>query len=91
MNLMQFPFYFQVSLPIYFFHLNISSLSFHFDELTALLAENKINLDFLGFSETRVRLNRNSLNSISMPSYNIKHTPTESSKQGINLKKCTHL
>ena len=87
MNLMQFPFYFQVSLSIYFFHLNISSLSFHFDELTALLAENKINLDFLGFSETRVRLNRNSLNPISMPSYNYKHTPTESSKQGINLKK----
>ena len=77
-----------------FFHLNISSLTFHFDELLVLTAENKLNFDFLGISETRLKLNRNSLNPISMPGYNIKHTPTESSnggtllyiKQGINYK-----
>ena len=77
-----------------FFHLNISSLIFHFDELLVSMAENKFNFDFLGISETRLKLNRNSLNPISMPGYNIEHTPTESSdggtllymKQGINYK-----
>ena len=29
-----------------FFHLNISSLTFHFDELLVLMAEKKLNLDF---------------------------------------------
>ena len=29
-----------------FFHLNISSLTFHFDELLVLMAENKLNFDF---------------------------------------------
>ena len=77
-----------------FFHLNISSLIFHFDELLVLMAENKFNFDFLGISETRLKLNRNSLNPISIPSYNTEHTPTEPSnggtllhiKHGINYK-----
>ena len=59
-----------------FFHLNISSLIFHFDELVVLMAENKLNLDFLGITETHLKLNRNYLNPISMPGYNIEHTPT---------------
>ena len=58
------------------------------------MAENKLNFDFLGISETRLKLNRNSLNPISMPGCNIEHTPIESSnggtllyiKQGINNK-----
>ena len=61
-----------------FFHLNISSLTFHFDELLVLTAENKLNFDFLGISETCLKLNRNSLNPISMPGYNIEHTPAVS-------------
>ena len=77
-----------------FFHLNISSLTFHFDELLVLTAENKLKFDFLGISETRLKLNRNSLNPISMPGCNIEHTLTDSSnggtllyiKQGINYK-----
>ena len=39
-----------------FFHLNISSLTFHFDELLVLTAENKLNFDFLGISETPLKL-----------------------------------
>ena len=77
-----------------FFHLNISSLTFPFDELLVLTAENKLNFDFLGISKTFLNLHRNSLNPISMPGYNIKHTPTESGnggtllyiKQGINYR-----
>ena len=41
-----------------FFHLNISSLTFCFDELLILTAENKLNFDFLGTSETGLKLNR---------------------------------
>ena len=58
-----------------FFHLNISSLIFHYEELILLMAENKLNFDFLGISETCLKLNRNSLNPISLPGYNIEHTP----------------
>ena len=36
-----------------FFNLNISSLTCHFDVSIALMAENKLNFDFLGISETR--------------------------------------
>ena len=58
------------------------------------MAENKLNFDFLGISETRLKLRRNSLHPISMPGYNIEHTPTETInggtlfyiKQGINYK-----
>ena len=58
------------------------------------MAENKLNFNFLGINETRLKLNRNSLNPIFMPEYNIEHTTTESSnggtllyiKQGINYK-----
>ena len=58
------------------------------------MTENKLNFDFLGIFETRLKLNRNSLNSISVPGYNIEYTTTESGngrtllyiKQGINYK-----
>ena len=65
-----------------FFHLNIPSLTFHFDELLVLMTEKKLKFDFLGISEILLRLNRNSLNPISMPGYNIEHAPTESSNGG---------
>ena len=38
-----------------FFHLNISSLTFHFDELLVLMAQNKRNFGFLGISETGLK------------------------------------
>ena len=90
---MKFLIYFQVRPPAGLFSVKYF-FAFHFDELLVLTAENKLNFDFLGISETRLKLNRNSLNPISMPGYNIEHTPTESSnggtllyiKQGINYK-----
>ena len=94
MNLMKFPFFCEVRPPT-----DISSLTFHFDQLIALMAENKVNFDLLDISEICVKLNRNPLNPKSMPCYNIEHTPTESSngvillyiKQGINHKLRKHL
>ena len=74
-----------MSLNRSFFHLNTSSLTFHFGEWIALMTESKLNYDFLGIFETRVKLNRNSLNPISISGYNIEHTPTESSHGGTLL------
>ena len=63
----------------------LSGTSPHFDELLVSMAENKLNFDFLGISETRLKLNRNSLNPISMPVYNIEHTPIKFSNDGTLL------
>ena len=79
---------------ISFFHLNISSLPFHFEELSTLITEHNLNFDFFGISEPRLKLNQNPLTSIQLPGYNIEYTPTESSnggtllyiKKGVNYK-----
>ena len=47
-----------------FFHLNISPLPFHFQELSTLITKYNLNFDFLGLSESRLKLNKNSLTSI---------------------------
>ena len=40
-----------------FFHLNISLLPFHFEELSTLISEHNFNFDFLGISESHLKLN----------------------------------
>ena len=70
---------------ISFFHLNISSLPFHFEELLALIAEHNLSLDFLGISESRLKLNQNPLTSLQLPGYNIEYTPTECNNRGTLL------
>ena len=57
-------------------------IPFHFDELITLIAENKLNFDFLDISETHAKLNRNYLNPLSMPGYNIEPNPVKSSNGG---------
>ena len=77
-----------------FFHLNISSLPFHFEELSTLIREHNLNFDFLGISEYCLKLNQNPLTSVQLPGYNIEYTPTECNnggtllyvKKGINYK-----
>ena len=68
-----------------FFHLNISSLPFHYEEFSTILSENKLNFDVLGISESRLRLNTATLSSIQLPGYNLESTPTESTKGGTLL------
>ena len=46
---------------ISFFHLNNSSRPFHFEELSTLITEHNLNFDFLGISESRLKLNQNPL------------------------------
>ena len=55
-----------------FFHLNISSLSFHFEELSILISEHNLNFDFLEISESRLNLNKNPLTSVQLPGCNIE-------------------
>ena len=77
-----------------FFHLNISSLSFHIEELTTLISEHNLTFDIFGVSETKLRLNKAPLNSVIIPGYNFKFTATECSnggtaiyiKKGLNYK-----
>ena len=70
---------------ISFFHLNNSSLPFHFEELSTLITEHNLNFDFLGISESRLKLNQNSLTSIQLPGYYIEYTPTECNNGGTLL------
>ena len=86
--------YLKTSKHFSFFHLNISSLPFHFEELSTLIKEHNLNFDFLGISEYCLKLNQNPLTSVQLPGYNIEYTPTECNnggtllyvKKGINCK-----
>ena len=77
-----------------FFYLNISSLSFHIEELTTLISEQNLTFDTFGVSETKLRLNKAPLNSVIIPGYNFEFTATECSnggtaiyiKKGLNYK-----
>ena len=72
-----------------FFHLNISSLPFHFEEFSTLLSTYKLPFDLLGITESQLRINKLPLNPIQLPDYNFESTPTESTKGGtaIYIKK----
>ena len=69
-----------------FFYLNISSLPFHFEELYTLLTSNNLMLDILCISGIRLKLNKTSLTSISLPDYNIEYTTTESNIGGNSIE-----
>ena len=74
--------------------MNISSLSFHIEELTTLISEHNLTFDIFGVSETKLRLNKAPLNSVIIPGYNFEFTATEWSnggtaiyiKKGLNYK-----
>ena len=68
--------------------MNISSLSFHIEELTTLISEHNLTFDIFGVSETKLRLNK-ALNSVITPGYNFEFTATEYSNGGtaIYIKK----
>ena len=69
--------------------MNISSLSFHIEELTTLISEQNLTFDTFGVSETKLRLNKAPLNSVIIPGYNFEFTATECSNGGtaIYIKK----
>ena len=65
-----------------FFHLNISSLPFHIEELSTLISEHNLAFDIFGVSETKLRLNKAPLNSVILPGHNFEFTATECSSGG---------
>ena len=76
------------------FHLNIASMSKHFDKLGSLLAQLKSNFSFIGISKTRslvdddddsVPVALEQKQDFPIPGYEKFFTPTESSAGGVSL------
>ena len=68
-----------------FFHINISSLPYHFLELHTLLATSEIELDIIDITESRLKSNKSHLTNITLPNYNIEHCLTDGPKCGALL------
>ena len=66
------------------FHLNIASLSKHFDELSVLLGQLGHGFSIIGITETGFQNNIPAIN-CDLPGYNYVHTPTKSEKGGALL------
>jgi exonuclease III len=66
-------------------HLNISSLSRHYDEFNELLSLLDLNFGIIGISESRFLINQPSPFNFSLEGYSVEHTPTESSAGGALL------
>ena len=66
-------------------HLNISSLSKHFDELNTLLSLLQHNFSFIGISETRFLYGREPVLDFSITGYSHISTPTDSTAGGVIL------
>ena len=67
-----------------FLHLNISSISKHYDNFNVLLDSIKHQFKAIGISETRISLNNSNIN-FDLPGYHSFHTPTESLAGGTAL------
>ena len=57
--------------------MNISSLSYNFDQLHTLLSEINISFDVTGITETRLRKQILRTLNIDINGYNLEHTPAE--------------
>ena len=68
-----------------FFHLNITSLPYHFLELHTLLATSEIKLDISVITESRLKSNNSHLTNITLPNYNIEHCQTDGPNGGALL------
>ena len=68
-----------------FFHLNITSLPYHFLELHTLLATSEIKLDISAITESRLKSNNSHLTNITLPNYNIEHCQTDGPNGGALL------
>lgn len=66
-----------------FFHLNIASLSLHFDSFKQLLSQLNFSFSLIGITETRFSQFHEV--SESLPGFSLEHTPTESTAGGALL------
>ena len=67
------------------FHMNIRSLSAHFDELLQLLGTFKFNFDVIGIFGTKEKSSDGFLPNVTLPGYNLHSQPTKSSAGGVAL------
>ena len=67
------------------FHLNINSLSFHFDDLENLISKSKNDFQKIGISETGLKKIQETTANIQLDNFNIEHVPTESANGGVLL------
>ena len=65
-----------------FFHLNTSSLPYHFQDSDDLLKSLKNNFSIIGITENRLKVISEPLINIDLKNYNTESTPTESEKGG---------
>ena len=68
-----------------FLHMNISSVSYHIDDLNTFIMNCKNKPKVIGISECRIKTGRPPLSNINMNNYSYEYTPTESSKGGTLL------
>ena len=73
------------------FHLNIASLTKHFDELQNLLCTLDTTFSIIAITETKFSRNILPFVNYSLPHYSIEHTPTDSSAGGALLYISNHL
>ena len=67
------------------FHMNVSSLTAHFDELSTILNLLNFNFSLIGITETRLKKDVNVTVPIEIEGYGYEHTPTEASCEGALL------
>ena len=57
------------------FHINISSLSYNFDQLHTPRSEINISFDVIGITDTRLKKQTPRTTNIDINGYNLEHTP----------------
>ena len=66
-------------------HLNIASLTCHLEELKILLQLTHYSFDIIAISETKIQRNQEVISDISIPNYQLIHSPTDTTKGGTLL------
>ena len=67
------------------FHVNIRSLTKHFEELHSLLYSSKIPFDVIGISESKQSVNKNFLTNVNLHQYQLHSQPTKSACGGVAM------
>ena len=65
-----------------FLHRNISSVSYHINDLNTFIMNCKNKPKFIGISQCRINAGRLHLSNINLKNYSYEYSPTESSKGG---------
>ena len=63
-------------------HLNISSITYNFDQLHALLVTLRIGFGIIGITETRIKSSKNPTNNIDLDVYAIENISNDASYAG---------